>query len=101
MSTFNIPNIDKVVHFSFYTIFTGIWLWSVTVKVHRVSKIKVFWVLSGAIIFGFVIELLQKYTTATRSFEWLDVLANTLGAITGTIIFLLLHKWTHKSQTFV
>lgn len=39
----------------------------------------------GVIIFSFIIELLQQLIP-NRSFEWYDLLANSLGAISGGFI---------------
>ena len=42
-----------------------------------------------------VIELLQAYATTTRSGEWLDFAANTLGVCLGNVVGLLMRRLRH------
>lgn len=95
VGTIDIPNIDKIIHFCFYTTFTIIWTWSLHYhKSHPNYIRKVSRVFGAAVLFGFIIELLQKYTTTTRSFEWWDVLANTSGAFLGILLITIFQKQT-------
>lgn len=43
------------------------------------------------IIYGASIECLQLFVPG-RSFEWLDLIANTIGAVLGYIMFLVIYK---------
>lgn len=79
-----VPNIpfeykDKVVHFTFYLIFVFLWTKSLPYK----SLQHLVRVLFLAIAIGILIEVLQENFTLHRTFDWLDILANTLGAITS------------------
>ena len=46
----------------------------------------------GPVAMGGVIELLQRYCTNTRSGEWLDFLADTVGVVLGAALGLLLYR---------
>lgn len=89
----DIPYFDKFVHFCFYTGFTLLWTWSF--RIHKTDKNYVYkasLLFLFAVVFGLCIELLQKYTTTSRSFEWLDVVANSSGAFFGLLISALFQK---------
>lgn len=88
----NIPKInfqykDKVVHFVFYFLYVYFWF-----LVYKNIKY-LFAIIVTAIVFGVVIEILQYYTTLTRSFDLLDILANTIGAV--------MCGWIIKKQIFI
>jgi len=88
----NIPNIDKIVHFVFYTVSSYLWLRAL-LEARSSKKGTVIAVASGLILFGLTVEYLQDAFTAQRSFEWLDVLSNTLGVLFGTTVYLVYIKW--------
>lgn len=77
-----IPNLDKLVHFCMYFgLCSVIWieyLW------HH-SSVNRKQLLSGAVLFPILmsglIEILQEYCTDTRSGDWLDFIANSIGAL--------------------
>lgn len=83
----SIPGKDKVVHFVFYFVFVVLWskaLNSGEKKQHLV-------LLLVAITYGIIIEAFQDIFTLTRTAEFLDVVANSIGAISG-IAFLRVKK---------
>jgi len=49
-----------------------------------------------ATVYGGVIELLQKYYFPPRTGEWLDWVADILGATIGSIIIFLFYKRNRK-----
>jgi VanZ family protein len=69
----SISHIDKIVHFLLYFILVG-WF----TQLYRSTKLYLF-ILLAAISLGLSIEYLQGMT-AYRSFDWLDALANSIGA---------------------
>lgn len=81
----NVPYADKIVHFTFYLVFSILGcllvrertkgLWSMG-KATRVIVVL-------AISYGIVIEVLQYTLTEDRMAEFGDVVANTLGAFVG------------------
>ncbi|WP_294078851.1 VanZ family protein [Proteiniphilum sp. UBA5384] len=93
---------DKVVHFSMFFFLSAVSL----VDYYRMHKGKpsmcrwLFWGFLIPVIYGGIIELLQKYFFASRSAEWGDWIADMLGSITATfivIIFLKKHRYSKKN----
>jgi len=74
---------DKIVHFVFYFIFVCGWFKALNKKNSK-NLIIVFF---SAVIYGIIIEILQLLFTQTRGAELLDVLANSLGALSALILF--------------
>ena len=81
-----IPHLDKLVHFTFYFVFTVLACLSFReINPKKIplgkllAKIIVF-----AIIYGIVIEVLQGVATIDRDPDLLDVLANSSGALFGS-----------------
>ncbi|NSL89088.1 VanZ family protein [Chitinophaga solisilvae] len=78
---------DKIVHFG---LFGGIvLLMSLGVYWQRkyISGLTLFMFVLMAACYGLAIEYIQKYWAIDRSFDMMDVLADTLGAIAGVIAF--------------
>ncbi|WP_060872668.1 VanZ family protein [Myroides odoratus] len=97
-SFFNIPNKDKVAHFTFYFVFSVIWfLYSNKKNNSKKEKIR-----TGIVIFtiatflGGGVELGQYFFTNSRSAEWADFFANSLGSAIGILFGLLIT--THKKK---
>jgi VanZ family protein len=88
--TIKIENKDKFVHFVFYFVF--VILWFQFVKSYKLTNKTKLIVLFSAIGYGILMEICQGLFTTTRTADILDVLANSLGATVGLIIFLLLNK---------
>ncbi len=88
----DIPNFDKVVHFTFYFVagILGVFFFHAIKKdfVQKTSLLVIF--LLGLIGYGIIIEVLQANLTTYRSAELLDVMANSTGAIFG---ILLVRTW--------
>ncbi len=88
----DIPYFDKVVHFTFYLV-AGI-LGSIFLLSRKVEKkgrkgisVKL---LLGLVGYGIIIEVLQGSLTTYRSAEFLDVLANSAGALMGILLMWVL-----------
>jgi VanZ family protein len=71
---------DKLVHFIFYFFF--VFFWQIVVKDSN-QNLKI---LIIAIVYGMIIEVFQEVFTTTRSADILDLLANSLGAVTAYIL---------------
>ena len=80
---FKLFELDKLVHFCTYLIFTIIW------GLNSHSKIKI---LIFSILFGLGLEILQHILPFGRCFDWGDFIANSLGVLFGTIILFYLKK---------
>lgn len=86
-SSIPIENKDKIVHFLFYFLFVLLWNLAQNIK----TTIKIISILIVAIFYGAIIEILQSFT-AIRTADFFDFLANTLGAVLGTLICLNMPK---------
>ncbi len=86
---FEIPNLDKAVHFFLYLIATllGTGFIREQFKGRFTLHQSILKILFFLIIFGIIIEVIQMEFTTTRSGEVNDVLANVAGALTaGTLL---------------
>lgn len=79
---------DKIFHFFAYALL--VWTWFYTLKNRfNVNAIKaIFGVSICAILFGIIIEVLQKVLTYTRFFDVDDIIANVFGALLTAVILL-------------
>ena len=82
---FNLRNIDKVVHFTFYFGFVILWYRYLVFKESVLLNNKIVLVLIS-IGFGIAIEFAQKYFTTTRQADILDVVANSTGTLIGIFV---------------
>ena len=79
-----ITNIDKLAHLCMYGGFELI-LWGEYLKHHNTlsGKKLVLLAIVAPILYSGSMELAQLYLTNNRSGEWMDMVANTIGVITG------------------
>lgn len=77
----NIPNKDKIAHFMFYFVFVFLWY-----KAFLESTKKLTYIVLIAIIYGIVIEVLQRAITVSRQADFYDVVANVSGVLLATFI---------------
>lgn len=81
------PYFDKLVHFSMYALFSFLMLWAFPKKFAGIKQIFPFLLV---VAYGFLMEVLQRYTHLGRTFDLLDELANCLGFFPGWLFW----KWT-------
>ena len=86
---------DKWTHFVMYGGTTGVIWWEhlrLCTKEARKPDLRALfrWAFVGMIILGGIVELGQAYCTTTRSGEWLDFLADSIGVLLGTALGLLM-----------
>lgn len=83
----SIPGNDKSVHFVFYFVFFVLWYFGLkrVVKYHRFALILVL----VTLFYGICMEFFQAKLTANRQADPFDVLANSLGTLTGFFVILL------------
>ena len=94
----NISMIDKWTHLVMYGGTCGV-IWLEYIVKHKKVKWNkmIIWTLAAPIFMGGLIEILQKYCTGgTRSGEWSDFLADTIGVVLAFIIGSLLAKCLSK-----
>jgi len=95
-SWLDIPNKDKIVHFTFYFIFTLLWVRVIGQNSRFTSKQIRLYVFLAAAFFGGIIEMCQGLFTTERSPDILDALANAIGSAISVIILWLLEKRSNK-----
>ena len=86
-SRFNIPHMDKAVHFTFYSVMVVLGYLAIPKsKEQGVGRSKLLWyIVLFAILYGIIIEVLQHVATADRHGDPLDAFANSTGAIVGML----------------
>lgn len=82
------PHIDKVVHFCLYFVM-GVLVVAVLSLNGTLKKSK--WLLLVSIsicfIYGWIIEIFQQVLFTGRSYEVMDIVADTAGAIVGVLLY--------------
>lgn len=86
-SIFSIRFLDKIVHFSMYAAIGFIAL--LESRCSGQCRAFHFLLLLGILMLSALIEVFQATLVATRSAEWLDLAANSLGLISGYIAYRL------------
>lgn len=93
----NVMLIDKWTHFIMYGGTGGVMWMEYLYRNHRANYGRLWlWAGVGLSLMGGLLELLQAYCTTTRSGEWLDFLADSIGALgvcaIGSLMVLLFQK---------
>ena len=83
---------DKVYHTFSYTLMVLFWMVHYKLKFKTINFKHFFVLILSVIVFGIIIEYLQLFLTSYRSFDWWDVLSNTIGVIIGFILFMVAEK---------
>ena len=88
-----VPLIDKWVHFVMYASL------SIAMCHQPLSPSFYLWMIVLPSCLGGILELVQAYLTTCRSGEWLDVIADTIGAAIGTVgCFIIGLIWNRKTS---
>lgn len=90
-----LPHFDKIVHFGMYTVL------SFAACYDRRTIVVQSWrqtlpVIILSILYGIIMELLQEYFFPPRTGSVLDCLANSVGSIAGSGLFLLFNRFKTK-----
>lgn len=75
---------DKAIHFVAYFILSASWFLALKKTKTNYTTITI-----AVIVFGIIIEILQKTLTTNRYLEYSDMVANTLGALLTLLLFTL------------
>ena len=82
-----IPHMDKLVHFVFYStamVLGSLFVWEKFR--HHITLGRTFLLaFAGLLLYGMLIEVLQEVLRMQRSGEWWDILANTAGLVAGLL----------------
>ena len=94
-----VPLIDKWVHFVMYASMS-IAMWIDQRNSHQLlSGTYYLWMFILPSCLGSIMELVQAYLTTCRSGEWLDAIADAIGAAIGTIgCYLISLIWNKKTS---
>ena len=89
-----IPNLDKIVHFTFYLVLSGLLFygWQKQTAFVWLHKNMVLKILVVACTYGLAVEIMQEVFTTTRHFDLLDELTNSIGALAGSLISVYLRQ---------
>ena len=82
--------IDKLGHLIMYGILT--WLWILALQVNTSKKRSIYFAFAISTFIGFLMEIGQKYIFTGRSFEYDDMVANTVGSLLSIGIFSMVNK---------
>jgi VanZ family protein len=95
-----VPHLDKLVHIILFFILCLLFSFGVSVQAFRNSrKIVLFWIVAiSGILYGTAIEFVQKYWFAYRSFDYLDMAADAIGAVLALIVSYLTLLKKHSSK---
>lgn len=99
----NVKFIDKWTHLVMYGGTCSVIWWEhlrlCKKETRRPNLRALFWfALVGMIILGGLVELGQAYCSTTRSGEWLDFYADTVGVLLGNILGLIMNRVWFKIQ---
>ena len=85
---------DTVAHFGVFGVMVFLMIVGLSKQYtyHFLRKKAVVVSVAVSILYGVIIELLQ-FTIPGRSFEWFDILANSLGCFVGLGLFYLVYKF--------
>lgn len=92
----NLPDIgvsfgDKIFHFLAYCVLAFLWF-NPFVNTYNFKKKKaIYFSILISVVFGIIIEVLQETITVSRALDIYDVLANTVGVLTASLILWVKH----------
>lgn len=97
-TTVEVPLMDKWAHMVMYGVLTLV-IWLEYIRAHRQMRGRRLLLLAflAPIAMGGVLELMQAYLTTCRSGEWLDFVANSIGAVVGAGCGLLAGRLWERS----
>ncbi len=96
VSWLHIQNKDKIVHFTFYFVFTFLWVNALKQYDKFTPKKARIYIFIVAFIFGIIIEICQGILGKGRSADVIDVLANTSGSALSILVLWLLERRKDK-----
>ena len=96
----DVPLADKWTHMVMYGGLVAI-VWLEYVRRNKPRHIHLSFgvcVVACATLLGGALELLQAYATTTRSGEWLDLLADFIGAVLGALVGLIVGSMAKENR---
>lgn len=90
----DLPYLDKVVHFALYFVLAMLVMAVLTLNSYlKNSKWTYTITIAICLLYGWLIEILQRAFFPGRSFEWMDVVADTAGAVVGVLLYRRVSRW--------
>lgn len=95
----DIPNMDKIVHAGLYFVL-ALLLMAITTLNSFLKRTGLAYVVTIAccLLYGWLIEVFQREFFPGRSFEWLDVVADTTGGILGVLLYKYIRRIFKKNK---
>ncbi len=93
MPLFNIPNFDKFVHFTLYSILFTAWSVDYYKQTLEFNKKQFIIIIITSISYGIVMEIVQKVVVQNRSGDIFDAMANTIGVLVAFLLFRYFHQY--------
>jgi VanZ family protein len=96
-----IPWLDKIVHIGLFSIMAAlICLW-LSKKGMPAGKKNQYFLLCGmvCVVYGILMELIQKFYVPNRSFDSADILADTVGSLVGVLFSARRYKMKAAKKT--
>lgn len=94
----SIEGLDKLVHFfMFFTLISCYYFEFIAYHEHLPSFLKVF-LLGGC--FGLFTELIQGFFTASRAFDWMDLVADSIGVVLGGLFMCFVFTYLKNYLNF-
>jgi len=87
------PYFDKMVHIIMYAGLSYLMLWNLSENSSKRKYLGTFCFVFG---WGFLMEIIQGISNMGRSFELIDIIANTSGIILGFITWVFLTKYVKR-----
>jgi VanZ family protein len=80
--------IDKWVHIGFFAVLIFLWRSSFNWATDKYNLFLLF----SAVLYGCLVEVVQLYWVANRSFDVYDVISDTVGSALGLLVWLQVYK---------
>ena len=94
---FNIPFFDKYVHIFMFALLS--FLSGVPFLKTQMVSIKLFFFISfGYLLYGIMMEFVQKYWVVGRNFDVMDMVADGIGSFVGYSFLVLMYRKKIKTQ---
>lgn len=79
---------DKIVHVGMFAGLVFFWCGFIkkNEKIFTAMQQIFVWIALGGCVYGIVMEFVQKYFIPNRSFDIVDILADTIGSIAGLVV---------------
>lgn len=93
-----IPYFDKWVHIGMFGIFTYL-LGAAMYKTFQQNSRLLLWPVFIGVVYGVAMEFVQKYWIPNRSFDYWDILADTIGCLIGYLSLRIRFRNTPRTRT--